>query len=397
MIQKVTDRVSYVGVKNPELRVFDVIMHTKYGTSYNAYVIKGDDKVALVEVVKEQYTDQYLDMVREIVDLSEVDYIVLDHTEPDHSGALEHVVRLAPQAKVVGTRAAINFLPEITNLDLDTMVVKDGDKLDLGGVTLEFIMAPYLHWPDTMFTYIPEERMLISGDMFGCHYAPEGIFDEDFNEDLIDAQKYYFDVIISPFKDYAMKAIKRVESMDVSIIGPSHGPVLVHQPKDAVARFKDWASDILKTNDPKRVVIAYVSAYGYTKELADVAAKAVEDAGLHVELCEITDTGLKELVPKIDAADALMVGSPTFNRDALPPVWELLTYLSAFKNKGKPATAFGSYGWSGEAPKMLMTRMKSLGMKLPIEEGFKTRFKPSEQAKVDMAAYAKEFAEAVKG
>lgn len=392
MVHSITDKIYYVGVKNPDLKVFDVIMHTKYGTSYNAYVIKGSEKTALVEMVKDGFNKEHMDYVREIVPLESIDYIVMSHTEPDHSGSLEEYLSINPDATVVATRSAHNFLKEIVNKEFNQQVVTDGDSIDLGGVSLEFIMAPNLHWPDTMFTYVKEEKVLITGDMFGCHFAGKGVFDEDFSAELIDAQKYYFDVIISPFKDFALNAIDKIKDINYDLICPSHGPVLKYQGHEAVARFKDWAEAITpKQGGKKVVIIAYVSAYGYTKELAELAKEELLSLDFDARIYEITSYDAAELKSKIDMADALLVGSPTFNRDALPPVWNLLMHFSAFAQKGMPAAAFGSYGWTGEAVKMLQDRMKSLGMKVNTD-GFRSRFKPSLKDREGMKTFVHEFA-----
>lgn len=395
MIQNVTDNIYYVGVKNPDLKVFDIIMHTKYGTTYNAYVVKGNDKVALVEMVKDGFNKEHMEKVAEIVPLESIDYIVMSHTEPDHSGSLEEFLSINPDVTVVATRSAHNFLAEIVNKEFNGKVVNEGDTIDLGGVSLEFIMAPNLHWPDTMFTYVKEEKAIITGDMFGCHYAGKGVFDEDFSPELVDAQKYYFDVIISPFKDFALKAIDKIKDLDFDVICPSHGPVLAHQGHEAIARFKKWSEEITpKKGDKKIVIIAYVSAYGYTKKLAELAKDELSSLGFDARIYEITSYETSELKSKIDMADALLVGSPTFNRDALPPVWNLLIHLSAFSQKKMPAAAFGSYGWTGEAVKMLQERMKSLGMKVPTD-GFKSRFNPSEKDIEGMKSFVQEFAKEI--
>lgn len=346
-------------------------------------------------MVKEPYALEHRQDIAKLVKLDQIDYIVMSHTEPDHSGSLAEFLDAAPNATVVASRAAHNFLPEITNRPYKSMVVNDGDQIDLGGVTLEFIMAPFLHWPDTMFTYVREAKTLISGDMFGCHYCPEGVFDEQACPELIEAQKFYFDVIISPFKDYALKAIDKISGLKIEAICPSHGPVLLNKPMDTVKRFSEWSQDILVKNDPKKVVITYVSAYGYTRTLAERARSLVREAGLSVELYETTSYNVEELKAKIDAADALLIGCPTFNRDALPPVWELLISLSAFRQRNMPASAFGSFGWSGEAVPMILERMRSLGMKVQ-DEGFKTRFKPSDPALRQFDDYIRGFVDKVK-
>ncbi len=301
--------------------------------------------------VKEKYTKEYLDKLSQIVPLDKIDYIVMSHTEPDHSGSVEELLKHAPNASIVATRAAQNFLAEITNTTYNGITVKEGDTLDLGGITLEFIMAPFLHWPDTMFTYIKEEKALVTGDMFGCHFASKDILDDTLTSDFLDAQRYYFDVIISPFKDHSLNAIKKIENLDYDIICPSHGPVLLNNAKDTVERFREWSQDILDVNEQKRVIIAYVSAYGYTKELAEIAHETLQKNDIDSRMFEITQYSDAELMEEINKADGVLLGSPTFNRDALAPVWNLLTNFSAYKQKGLNAAAFGSYGWSGEAVK----------------------------------------------
>ena len=203
---QVTQDITWVGALDPNLRIFDIIMETKYGTTYNSYIVKGTEKIALFETVKEGFFDEWLAKIEEVVDPSDIDYIILDHTEPDHGGSLAFVLDHCPKATVVATQAAITFLEEIANRKFPHIVAKDSVSLDLGGKTLQFIMAPFLHWPDSMYTYIPESKVLITCDSFGCHYSDERVFNDAIDDpsDLMDAYKYYFDCIMGPFKTFVL-------------------------------------------------------------------------------------------------------------------------------------------------------------------------------------------------
>lgn len=355
--------ISWVGVRNPDLRVFDVIMRTEWGTSYNSYLIQGTEKTALVDTVKEGFTDDFIANISELCDVSKIDYIISNHTEPDHSGALKKLLELAPDAKVLCSKPASVFLKNILNTKFDCDVVADGDTLELGGKTLRFISAPFLHWPDSIFTYVVEDAVLLSGDVFGFHFSAKEVFDDltPLSKEMIESQKYYFDVIMGPFKNYVLDAVKKVRGLHIDVIGPSHGPVLRAAPWDAVDRYETWASDILEKNEVKKVYIGYVSCYGYTKMLGEAIAEVVKEAGFNVEIEDVSlvDPGVS--AAKIHKADAFAIGSPTLNRDVLKPVWDVLTSISTFIVKGKAAAVFGSFGWSGESVKYISERLRSVG------------------------------------
>ncbi len=390
MINKLTENVFSVGVKDPNLRVFDIIMQTENGTTYNSFLIKGSKKTALVEMVKDKFHSDHIQNLKSIIDINEIDYIVISHCEPDHSGSLEEFLKLCPNAKIIGSRAASNFLPNIINRDLDIQVVKDSDTISLGDITLEFIMAPFLHWPDTMFTRVIEDNLLITSDMFGCHYySADTIYDD---ADNIPAQEYYFNVIMEPFSDYIKKTLKRISNIKIDIICPSHGPIL-KDPEKIINLYSKWIKNKGKLNNPKKIVIAYASAYGYTREIAETFKKEMISLGYAVNIFDLQYEKLEDVIAAVNDAEALMVGTPTFNRDALAPIWDLMTSLSAIKQRNMPGCAFGSYGWSGEGAMMLTSRMKLLGMK--IIEPYKVRLKPSKDDIKGAVEYVKQFAELI--
>ena len=361
--EKIKDGVHWVGVLNPDLRVFDVIMRTDWGTSYNSYLIQGKEKTALVDTVKDSFFGDHAANIRALCDPAKIDYIVINHTEPDHSGSLAAFLKEAVNATVVCSKPASIYLKNIVNEKFDCEAVTDGDEIDLGGKTLKFISVPFLHWPDSMFTYIVEDRILLSGDVFGFHFAADNVFDDKtpLTDEMVESQKYYFDVIMGPFKNYVLNAVKKARELDIDVIGPSHGPVLRTTAKDAVDRYEAWSQDVLNKNDPKKVYVGYVSCYGYTRQLAERIYQSLTDSGLDAEIQDISLIPAAEAAEKIHRADGFAIGSPTLNRDVLKPVWDVLTSLSAFQIKGKKAVCFGSFGWSGEATKYMSERVRNMG------------------------------------
>ncbi|MGI5848961.1 MAG: FprA family A-type flavoprotein [Christensenellales bacterium] len=360
---EITKNIFWVGAKNPGLRIFDVIMRTDCGTSYNSYLVKGSKKTAVIDTVKLDFSEEQIERISGLSDVSSIDYIICNHTEPDHSGGLENLLAQAPNAVVVCSKPASVFLRNILNRNFECMVVEDGDTLELGGKTLKFISAPFLHWPDSILTYVIEDAVLFSGDVFGFHFSAENIFDDltSFTEEMLKSQKYYFDVIMGPFKKYVLDAVKKVRTLHIDVIGPSHGPVLRGAPQDAIDRYEAWASDILSVNSPKKVYIGYVSCYGYTKSLAESIYQIVKDAGFDVEIEDIATVDASISAAKIHAADAFAIGSPTLNRDVMKPVWDVLTSISTYIVKGKIAAVFGSFGWSGESIKYISERLRGVG------------------------------------
>jgi NADH oxidase (H2O-forming) len=384
--------IHWVGVLNPELRVFDVVMYTQWGTTYNSYLVKGE-KTAVIEVVKAGYFEEFHNRLKTLTDPTQIDYIICNHTEPDHTGSLAQLLEIAPQAQVVGSQTAINFLKAITNREFSSIVVKDGDTLDLGGKELKFISAPFLHWPDSQFTYVPQDKVLFTCDAFGCHYTEgDKLFDDQVGN-YEEAQRYYYDVIMSPFKEKVVEAINKIKGLDIEVIAPSHGPILRKDPWKVVDLYAQWSTEEI-VRGPKRVFIGYASAYGYTRKIAEAMAKGIEDKGLHVDLYDVSIVDQAEVFKKIEAAQGILLGSPTLNRDVIKPVWEVLVGISVIRNKGKLAGAFGSYGWSGEAVKIIEERLKNLQLKV-LEPGIRINFQPSEANLAECREYGQRFAEAL--
>ncbi len=373
--------IHWVGALDPDLRVFDIIMYTPYGTSYNSYVVKGNEKTAVFETVKVEFFDQYLEKLEDLnVDISKIDYIVVDHTEPDHAGSVARLLEISPNAKVVGSAPAIKFMKKIANRDFESITVGDGDTLSLGNKTLQFISAPFLHWPDSIYTYIPEDEVLITCDSFGSHYSSEAVLNSNVEnkDNYMEALKYYFDCIFGPYKPYVLKAIKKIENLKIDMILPGHGPVLVENPMEIVEHYRAWSTPSIPSSDAKKVVtIPYVSAYGYTASLAKKIAEGIEASGnIEVRLFNVIDHELGEIVNSITESDGFLCGSPTIVGELLEPIRDVLSKLNPIVHGGKLAAAFGSYGWSGEAIPRMETRLKELNMRL--YPSLKINFKPSD-------------------
>lgn len=391
----------WVGALDPDLRIFDVIMRTNYGTSYNSYLIKGSDKTALSETVKDCFFDEYLKNLQSLVKVENLDYIIVNHTEPDHTGSLAYLLKVAKNAKVVGSNAAIKFLKQIVNEPFDFIQVKGGESIDLGGKTLQFISAPFLHWPDSIYTYLKEDQILLSCDSFGCHYSSEKIFNDliekDFLEsnDLLDAYKYYFEMIMSPFKPYVLQAIEKIRNLPIQIICPGHGPVLRDNLWKYVDLYEKWSLEGPQVDDKeKRVTISYVSAYGYTASLAEKIAEGIKSVGdFQIYLYDIIHTDVDDILEKIAYSQGVLFGSPTVNRDALKPVWDLIAFLNPIIHGNRLAAAFGSYGWSGEAVGVLEARLQNL--KFKVLPGLKINFKPSKEELEKAFQFGAEFGNAL--
>ncbi|MBQ2619238.1 MAG: FAD-dependent oxidoreductase [Oscillospiraceae bacterium] len=390
---KLMDNLYWNGVLDPELRVFDIIMNTEFGTTYNSYFLRGTEKTAVFETAKAKFWDDYKAAVQELVGPGELDYIIVDHTEPDHAGSVKNLLELYPRAVVVGTSTAIDFLKEIINCDFNSMAVGDGDTLDLGRKTLNFMVLPQLHWPDTMYTYLEEDRVLFTCDSFGSHYSHEGILRSKVTdtEGYLRATKYYFDNIIGPFAvPFMADALDRIKDLDIRMICTGHGPVLDSHLDEIFELYHQWCARPVE-RERKLVVMPYVSAYGYTAQLAERIAAGVADAGpIDVHTYDMVTTEAGPVVAEMAAADGLLFGSPTILGEALKPIWDLTLSLFPPVHGGKHASAFGSYGWSGEAVPHLLERLRQLHCKVE-DEGFRIRLQPSDNQLLDAYEFGYRF------
>lgn len=392
---RICDDVYYVGVLDPELRVFDIIMTTEYGTSYNAYLVKGKEKSALIETVKVKFFDEYIQDLQKLINLEEIDYLIMNHTEPDHAGSVEKLLQMIPGLTVVGSPTAIAFLKEITNSKFKYREVHHDEELDLGGKTLQFINAPFLHWPDSMYTYLREERILFSCDSFGSHFAEPRLFNDLMEMDITPAYKYYFDSIMGPFKPFVIEALEKIKDLPIDMICTGHGPILRDNLDYFINLYREWATPAPPDADARpKIVMPYLSVYGYTGMIADGIIEGLQMvADFNVKKYDLVEHSTAEVLAEIETAAGLLIGSPTLVGDTLPPVWELLTHLSPISHAHLVAAAFGAYGWSGEAVPNIEGRLRSLRME--VLPGLRINFKPSAGNLEEAFQFGMDFGKAV--
>ncbi len=384
----ITQDVKWIGILDYDIVTFDVVMTTEYGTTYNSYFIDADKK-AVIETSKEKFWETYLEKLKKVTDPSEIEYIILNHTEPDHSGNLANLLELAPNATVVGSRLAIGYLKDFLGKDFKHQIVKDGETIDLGNKTLRFISAPNLHWPDTMYTYLEEDKLLFTCDSFGCHYANPDMYDDQVG-DFSDAFKYYFDVILKPFSKFMLKAIEKIRPLEINAVLTGHGPLLMKDWKKWVDLSEQYAKEALQTPQKDFVFIPYVSAYHNTGKMAEAISEGIQSTGnFNVEVADIETMPIGDVDERVAKSSALIIGCPTINQNILLPIYKLFAVVSPIRDKGKIGGAFGSYGWSGEAGKLIQTNLQNL--KLNVQgEGVFVKFTPHEDEFQKCFEYGKE-------
>ena len=396
---KITEDLFWVGALDPNLKIFDIIMETKFCTSYNSYLLRGSEGIALFETVKEKFFDEHLEKIRSVINLEDINYVVVNHTEPDHAGSVEKILEYAPNATVVGSNLAIKYLTEIINKPFKNKVVKDGETLSLGNKTLKFISAPQLHWPDTMYTYVIEDETLITCDSFGAHYCDERVLksaiEDSKEDDYIEAYNYYFRMIMGPFKPFVLKALDKIKDLDLKFICPGHGLVLDNNNIEKYMNlYKEWCQSVKRKK--QSIVIPYVSAYGYTEEIAQEIKKGIESSNFDVDILmyNLVTADMNEVLSEINQCSGLLLGSPTLLSDTLPQIWTILTSLNPVIHKGLSASCFGSYGCSGEALTNINERYKQLKLNV-VSEPLGIIFKPSENNLKDAYNFGLDFAKKV--
>ena len=393
-VLQINEAVSWIGVLDRELVTFDIVMETKNGTTYNSYFINAEKK-AIIDTVKEAFWPEYKEKILALTDPEEVEYIIFNHTEPDHSGSLKYLLELAPNATVVGSGQALTYLNEMVGRPFKSQRVKDGDVIDLGNKKLRVIGAPNLHWPDSIYTYVEEDGLLFTCDSFGAHYTDELMMD-DLVEDYTEAFDYYFDVILKPYSKFMLKAIDKIKELPIKMICPGHGPILRSTWKEKVDHSARMAADYLEeTRKDSRVLVAYISAYGYTKQMAVLVTTGLKQSGISVDLVDIETMLLGDLEELVVKADGLLIGSPTINQNTLLPVYKLFSVINPIRDKGKLGCAFGSFGWSGEAVGLIENHLKNLKMKVPFK-GQTARFYPNKEESQKLIDLGVMFAKALR-
>lgn len=386
---EIKNNVYYVGVLDKELNVFDVNMKLKYGTSYNSYLIKGQKYTALVDTVKDEFAEQYIKNIEEYINIKEINYLIVNHSEPDHAGSIEKILKMNPDIEVCGTKMAIEFVRNILNFDFKSNVLTANDSIELGEKELKFFPFPMLHWPDSMYTYLKEDKMLFTCDSFGVHYASEKMYN-DLEKDITEEYKYYFDNILGPFKDpFLLNALKKIALIPIEYICPGHGLIIRKNPEKFLEMYRKWCEEI--EYHQNKVTICYISSYGYTKKIAKALVEGLNRCNVIVKVYDLQSDNLEEAKKDLATSEGIMIGSPTILSDSLPQVYEVMSVLNPINNKGISALAFGSYAWSGEAPLNINQCFRMLRFNTPFEP-IRIKLNPSEYDLEQIRNIGEEFA-----
>ena len=350
--------INWVGVVDWNIRDFHGYV-TRRGTSYNAYLIQ-DEKNALVDTVKHSFSNELLRNICEIVDPAEIDFIIINHVEMDHSSCLPIVAKHAKNATIIATKRGKDAIIEHFGADFTIQTVKTGDKLKLGKRTLQFVEAPMLHWPDSMFTYVVEDKILMPNDAFGQHIASAQRFDDEVDGNVLmeEAATYYANILM-PLAPLITRKIQEVVEMGVpiEIIAPSHGVIWRATPSKIIKAYLDWSTDVSKN----KVVIVFDTMWGSTEKMARAIAEGVASQNVDVKLLKLRAANRTEAMTEILDAKAVVVGSPTLNNGIFPTLGSFLTYARGLKPRGKMWGFFGSYGWGGGAVKSMNEMARKAG------------------------------------
>jgi flavorubredoxin len=392
---KLSEKIYYTGVLNPNMRVFDVIMRTEFGTSYNSYVVKGSERTALFETAHARFFSDYEAKLKEALEGKEPDFLVVSHTEPDHSGSIARLLELYPKTVIYASKPAANYLKNILNRPAEIHAVSEGETLELGGLSLKFLIAPFLHWPDSMFTWIEGEKALAGCDFLGSHYCEPQILDSKiaYPASYEDAAKYYYDCIFAPFASHVRNGLAKIEGLDIRMALTGHGPVLTRGAylEKVIGWYGEWSNPAER--ERPLIPIFYATAYGNTASIAQRVKlginKALPDA--ECEAYDLSYESLEDMAALMNASDAFLLGSITINRGATPPIMQLLAMADTFNIAKRPAAVFGSYGWSGEGISQALDRLKSLRCSA-AETPFRVQFVPTEKDLADAEGYGEAFA-----
>jgi len=376
MGKKITDRVTWVGKVDWELRKFHGDEYSTHrGSSYNSYLIR-DKKTVLIDTVWLPYDKEFVTNLKKEIDLKEIDYIIVNHGEVDHSGSLPELMKEIPDTSIYCTANAVKSLKGQYHQDWNFVTVKTGDKLELGETTLTFIEATMLHWPDTMFTYMSGDNILFSNDGFGQHYASETLFNDSADPCILwaEAMKYYAN-ILAPFSPMVTRKIKEIQAMNLPIdmICTSHGICWKDNPMQIVEKYLEWADNYQEN----RITIIYDTMWNATRHMAEaIAAGILEvDPEVEVKIFNSAKTDKTDLITEVFRSRAIVMGSSTVNNGYLYSIAGILELIRGMKFKNKKAAAFGSYGWSGEAVKLINEELKKAGFEV-VSDGYRVNWEP---------------------
>ncbi len=393
-VPEIKKDVFWVGVVDWSVRNFHGhTFNTKRGTTYNAYIIK-DEKNVLIDTVYGPNACELIENIRQVIEPGKIDYVIANHVETDHSGALPAIMKLCPKAKVLGTAKCKEGLYKHYYGNWDFQVVKTGDKLNLGKKTLTFLEAPMLHWPDSMFTYFPEEELLFPNDAFGQHYATSKRFDDEVDQALLmeEAAKYYAN-ILWPLSSLVIRKIEEVQKLNIPIqmIAPSHGIIWRKDPAKIIKAYLGWAKNETKS----KVIVAYETMWGATEKMANKIAEGIISIGLETKLFNVAQSDHTEIIQEMLDAKGYIIGSSTHDNNMLPNMAGFLEFFKGLKPKNRIAGVFGSYGWAGGAVKEIEGVLKEAGIE-NINPSISFQYLPDKEEMIKCLIYGKDFAQRIK-
>lgn len=333
---------------------------TNRGSTYNAYLII-DEKITLVDTVKHYLADEMISRIKSVIDPARIDHIVSNHVEMDHSGSLPEILKLCPDAKVVtspnGEKGLNMHYEGLKNLQ----VVGTGDSIKLGKRTLQFVLTQMVHWPDSMATYIPEEKLLLPNDAFGQHIASSERFDDEIGWEIAreEAEKYYANIVL-PYGKQVQKALEALEGLDIDMIAPSHGIIWRQHIPDILKLYSKWSRN--ETED--KAIVIYDTMWHSTEKIAEAILEACDEKGLSVSMADLKASDISDVMTQVLTAKYVFIGSPTLNNGMLPTVAAFLTYLKGLAPKGRKGMAFGSYGWGGQSIKEIHAILEASGFEM---------------------------------
>jgi len=372
-VRKIKEDIYAVGAIHWDRKTFDDLIPLPDGTTYNSYLVKGREKTALMDTVDPSKTNELMNNLEEAGE--EIDYIIAHHAEQDHSGSIPDVLKHYPDAKVVCTPKCKTMLTDLLHVPEEKfMEVNDGDVLSLGNKTLEFIHAPWVHWPETMVTYLKEDKILFTCDFLGSHLATSKLFAEDESKVYESAKRYYAEIMM-PFRTAIRKNLDKIEGLDIDLIAPSHGPIYKN-PDFIINAYKEWISDEVKNE----VVIPYVSMHGSTAAMVNYLTNALMERGIEVKPFNLTVADIGELAMALVDAATVVIASPTVLSGAHPSTIYAAYLANALRPKTRFASIIGSYNWGGKMVEQLAGMIKNLKVEIiepvvikgyPKEEDFK--------------------------
>lgn len=392
MGKKITEKVTWVGKVDWELKSFHGEEYSTYkGSSYNSYLIR-DEKTALIDTVWQPFDKEFVAKLKQEIDLKKIDYIIANHGEIDHSGALCELLREIPNTPVYCTEKGAQILKGQYHENWNFVTVKTGDTLVLGKSILIFIEAPMLHWPDTMFTFMTDDNILFSNDAFGQHYASESLYNDCVDEcELFEEAIKYYANILTPFSSFVTKKINEVlgVKLPVNLICPSHGVIWKENPVQIIEKYIEWANNYQEN----QITIIYDTMWNATRKMAEAIAKGIleVDSTVTVKLHNAAKTDKNDIVTDIFKSKAVLVGSPTVNNGYLYSIGGILEMMKGLKFKNKSAASFGSYGWSGEVVKQLNEELEKCGFRV-INNGHRSLWVPDEAELNNCCDFGKKFA-----